>query len=354
MSFLKRLTFSLVVCALWIGHTLAQTTPLPEINDPANEPASTNTDKDLCSLQRDQPAPLGYSDSCRNFELLLGEWKNPNFGGTIVFKLQPDKTIAAYIGKVSERMLAQGYSRNMQIARGWEFGGTDAGTWKVFAKSGEVLSAKMPNREAGSTYGKAAWIQNGIIYIDRDRPGVLSLPAQLEGRISDYKNWVRSDEALTRSPSLPAPAEFCPVISNPVCGTKNSRPIVFNSICDLERSGYRPVHFARCQTSSGSNSKSPVFNFQCTHASKPACVVDLEGIKRTFSNACEAQKNNHSVLYEGDCKPSPILGSDANSMMCPTVPKPVCAEKGDQIRTFKNACEAQREKFEILSETPCR
>jgi len=329
MSFFKLLTAGILICSLPIGQTSAQTEPPSEhvgIGEPAGEPPPSSTGVNLCSRTDDQSDLAEYADFCRDWSLLLGEWTNPVYGGTIEFKLLPDKTVSAYISKVSERMLNQGYRRNMQIARGWEFGGTDAGTWKFFARNGEVLSAKIPNRDAGSIFGTEVWVQAGIIHIHRDRPGVVNLPAQLEGRISDYKDWVRVDTTVSSTPGRPTIPEFCPVISNPVCGIRNGKPKMFNNVCEVENNGFRPVHIARCQTSNDPAPNSPTFNFQCTHVSKPACAVDLEGIKRTFSNVCEARKENHSVLYEGECKPTPILGSDANSMMCPTVSKPVCAE----------------------------
>lgn len=357
MSFLKLLSVGILLCSLVIGQTNAQTqTPLQQAaNGPlANDASSSHSSTSLCEKKDGQQSVAEHSDICRNWSLLLGEWTNLDYGGTIEFKLLPDKTVSAYIVKVSERMLKQGYAKDMQIARGWELGGTDAGTWKVFARNGEVLSAKLPSRDAGSIFGTAKWVEGGIIHIHRDRAGIVNLPAQLEGRISDYKDWVRVEGKNANAQSRPTSSEFCPVISNPVCGTKNGDTKVFNNICDAEKTEFRPVHMAQCRTSIDPAVTPPAFNFQCTHASKPACAIDLDGLKRTFSNVCNAEAENHSILYEGACKPNPIIGSDANSMICSAEFKPVCAEKNNQNRTFRNACEAVREKFKVLSQAPCR
>lgn len=357
MSFRKFLFAAILICSALVGHSVAQAPSQPETAEmgaPAETPSPSNTNANLCRSNNEHPGNTAYSDICKKLSPLLGEWASPEFGGTIEFVLLPDKTVSLYIRKASERMLQQGYSRDMLIARAWEYGGTDSGTWKLFARNGEVLSAKFPGRDAGAIFGTASWVKSGIIHIHRDRPGVLNLPAQLEGRISDYKAWVRP-ASIAPSPRNPQTnTEICPVISNPVCGVKTGAPKMFANICDVEKSGFRAVHISQCQTREGAVPTSPDFSFQCTHVAKPICAIDLEGIKRTFTNACEAGKDNHSVLYEGNCKPGSILGADANSIICPATAKPVCAKKNSQTRTFKNACGAEQAKFEILSQGPCR
>ncbi|MEL6486302.1 MAG: hypothetical protein AAFQ13_04040 [Pseudomonadota bacterium] len=136
--------------------------------------------------------------ACQAWSTLLGDWTNPEFGGTIEFRLQNDGTVSAYVKYVSEEMRKNGYREGMHIARGLNQPKATR-TWSFSASNSEVYNANIP-KATGGLEEQGKWISGGVFFIKRAEPGVLYLPASLSGGISKYKGWVRpgtTDECPT-------------------------------------------------------------------------------------------------------------------------------------------------------------
>ncbi|MEM6857040.1 MAG: hypothetical protein AAF559_04140 [Pseudomonadota bacterium] len=160
----------------------------------------------------DEPANPGRSHCdeeeedrmCRAWTPLLGAWTSPEFGGEIEFRLQGNNTVSAFVSRVSERMRMQGYTKGMLIARGLKTP-KSGGTWSFFAGGGEAFDAAQPG--ATGSLGQAKWTPDALVHINVKEPGVLNLPATLEGNLSDYNEWVR-----------PGTSDACPT-TNTDCRT---------------------------------------------------------------------------------------------------------------------------------------
>ncbi len=138
----------------------------------------------MCSLN---------SELCDDWTPLIGRWTNPRFGGVIEFVRVGDEA-RAFVVTSSERMEQQGYYSGQTIIHGLRDPGS-GGTWSFTAGEGEALSARHPDREPGEVFGQDEWIPNARVYVETDKPGILNLPANLEGRISDYDEWEKMGSA---------------------------------------------------------------------------------------------------------------------------------------------------------------
>jgi len=181
----KILLATSVVAIFMVPGTVQATTPELEYNEIAPEI------EDVCHPDNKGFGIEKYSADCRYWRPLLGTWTNPKFGGQIEFRLQSDRTVTAVITGESKRMRDQGYYRGMTVLSGWKFGGVNKGTWAFNAKNGWTLRAKLPGREPDQALGRDKWLRVGTLHIDKKRPTVLNLSAVLEGRLSNYTDWVR-------------------------------------------------------------------------------------------------------------------------------------------------------------------
>lgn len=127
---------------------------------------------------------------CIQWEWLLGRWTNREYGGVIEFRLE-GKTVSAYVVTPNKQMTEEGYTASMPLLGDLKFGGRNQGTWAWHAEGGKHYEAKKPGREPDQVRGTARWSPGAIVYIEKVRPGVLYLPSALEGRISNFKQWVR-------------------------------------------------------------------------------------------------------------------------------------------------------------------
>lgn len=166
------------------------------IEDAAEEVQPTSVaiegggDQAVEAAQTDRCEAGSTDPDCARWQWLLGPWTNPRYGGRISFRLQGD-TVSAYVVSANDRMEREGYFSGTQILRGLKYGGQNQGTWAWHAEDGEVYEARKPGREPNEVLGVDRWLPNGLVFIERERPGVLHLPSQIEGRMSNYVEWVR-------------------------------------------------------------------------------------------------------------------------------------------------------------------
>jgi len=72
--------------------------------------------------------------------------------------------------------------------------------------------------------------------------------------------------------------------------------------------------------------------------------------RQTFGNSCEANAAGYRVSYHGQCRRggAPRPSPPPQQQFCTQQYEPVCARRGNQVRTFGNACEARSADFRIL------
>jgi hypothetical protein len=81
--------------------------------------------------------------------------------------------------------------------------------------------------------------------------------------------------------------------------------------------------------------------------------------RQTFGNACEANAAGYRVQYPGQCRrggagPRPEPAPPPGQRFCTRQYEPVCARRGNNVRSFGNACEARNANYRILYDAPCR
>lgn len=94
----------------------------------------------------------------------------------------------------------------------------------------------------------------------------------------------------------------------------------------------------------------------CTREYAPVCG-QRGGDRRTFGNACMARADGYRIVSQGECRRGPSgPGSGWNrppQQACTMEYRPVCAQRGNQRRTFGNACSAEAEGFRVLRPGEC-
>jgi hypothetical protein len=112
-----------------------------------------------------------------------------------------DGTLSGTVIATSERMRRNGFTEGMQILRGYRMANA-SNTWLAVGNGGQYFIPAEANSRPGQVYyDTAKWSTGGnVLYVATATPDVLSLPATIEGRLSDYKPWVR----ITPRPTIPA------------------------------------------------------------------------------------------------------------------------------------------------------
>jgi len=82
----------------------------------------------------------------------------------------------------------------------------------------------------------------------------------------------------------------------------------------------------------------------CTMEHAPVCG-QRGNQSRTFSNACLARSEGFRVMHDGQCR--------ASSMPCTREFQPVCARQGSRTRTFDNSCLARSAGFTVQHRGEC-
>ncbi|MGH6763840.1 MAG: Kazal-type serine protease inhibitor domain-containing protein [Phyllobacterium sp.] len=88
----------------------------------------------------------------------------------------------------------------------------------------------------------------------------------------------------------------------------------------------------------------------------PVCG-ERAGRVRTFSNSCQARADGFRVVHNGQCRGSvsrpPRPGGPSAGRACTREFAPVCARRGNSVRTFSNACEARNRGYGVVRNRPC-
>lgn len=88
----------------------------------------------------------------------------------------------------------------------------------------------------------------------------------------------------------------------------------------------------------------------CTREFQPVCARRGDQ-RRTFSNACLARTSGFHVIREGQCR-APGSGG-GQPQFCTREYRPVCARQGSRIRTFGNSCEANAAGWRVIAPGRC-
>ena len=86
----------------------------------------------------------------------------------------------------------------------------------------------------------------------------------------------------------------------------------------------------------------------CTREYDPVCAR-RGGERRTFGNACEADRAGYRIIREGECRSEPV----DEPRFCTREYRPVCARRGDTVRTFGNECEADSAGYRVIDNGEC-
>lgn len=82
----------------------------------------------------------------------------------------------------------------------------------------------------------------------------------------------------------------------------------------------------------------------CSREFAPVCAQRFDQ-RRTFANACVAQREGFRVVSSGECRQRP--------QFCTREFAPVCATRRGALRTFPNACEARAADWRIIGNGRC-
>ncbi len=141
----------------------------------------------------------------------------------------------------------------------------------------------------------------------------------------------------------------------PVCGERGRDRQTFGNSCIARSEGFRVVGNGPCQRDGGS----PI---ACTQEYDPVCARRGNDV-RTFGNACTARAENYRVVSEGECR----RGGDradrrddrrgdrdrGPQRACTREYAPVCARRGNDVRTFGNRCEAESQSYRVVRDRAC-
>lgn len=86
----------------------------------------------------------------------------------------------------------------------------------------------------------------------------------------------------------------------------------------------------------------------CTREYQPVCA-GRGNERRTFSNACMADRSGFRVIHRGECR----RGGSSQPQFCTREYRPVCARQGTRLRTFSNSCEANAAGWRVISPGRC-
>ncbi len=97
----------------------------------------------------------------------------------------------------------------------------------------------------------------------------------------------------------------------------------------------------------------PAYPQMCTMEYDPVCARRGDN-RRTFGNACQARADGYSIIGRGECRPERPDFSDDRPQICTREYDPVCARQGRRQQTFANACMAEADGFRVIGRGECR
>ncbi|MDZ5700158.1 Kazal-type serine protease inhibitor domain-containing protein [Chelativorans sp. M5D2P16] len=157
-------------------------------------------------------------------------------------------------------------------------------------------------------------------------------------------------------PPRPDRPQFCTQQYEPVCAARGDRRRTFGNACMAQAEGFRPVHPGECRQSSPDRPPNGGRPPQaCTREYAPVCAR-RDGRSRTFGNACTARAAGFRPVHPGECRQSsPGRPPDGGRppQACTREYAPVCARRGDRVRTFGNACEARAAEYRLIRPGEC-
>jgi hypothetical protein len=134
----------------------------------------------------------------------------------------------------------------------------------------------------------------------------------------------------------------------PVCGRRGNQQRTFSNACTARASGFAVAHRGQCRATSLPSAARPI---ACTLEHAPVCAR-RGSQQRSFSNACNAQAAGFLVVHRGQC----LTSSPPNAsrpVACTREFAPVCAVRGNAVRTFDNACLARANGFRTIRAGRC-
>jgi len=156
--------------------------------------------------------------------------------------------------------------------------------------------------------------------------------------------------------------QACTMEYLPVCGARGHDQQTFANACEARSSGYRVVGRGECR-GGGRPDPYPGEGRACTREYAPVCGANGRD-RQTFANACEARKSGYDVIGNGECQARRPDGDRPDwrdrdrdrggQKVCTMEYRPVCGQRGRDIRTFGNACSADAEGYRVVSPGECR
>ncbi len=175
------------------------------------------------------------------------------------------------------------------------------------------------------------------------------------------------EPSYSRPAARPPRPAMCTMEYAPVCGQRSGRVQTFTNACQARAAGFAIISRGQCRRPTPMTSRPPppprpAGPQMCTMNYAPVCGQRGARVQ-TFTNACQARAANFTVISRGQCRRQPgITVRPQRPAPRPAQPggictreyRPVCGQRGSQVRTFPNACEAGNSGFRIISQGACR
>ncbi|MEK1892834.1 MAG: Kazal-type serine protease inhibitor domain-containing protein [Rhizobium sp.] len=173
--------------------------------------------------------------------------------------------------------------------------------------------------------------------------------------------------SYSRPPPPPPRPAMCTMEYAPVCGQRSGRVQTFTNACQARTAGFAIINRGQCRRPTPITSRPPpppgaARPQMCTMEYAPVCGQRGARVQ-TFANACQARAANFTVISRGQCRrqpgitvrPQPPAPRPAQpGGICTREYRPVCGQRGSQMRSFPNACEASNSGFRIIGQGACR